>query len=489
MAATYPGDVADAVTWSKAHPDAKGDDAVQQVAAQPWDPSVQSLVAFPQVLATLAQDPAWVQRLGDAFLAQPDDVMDAVQRLRRQAQAAGNLKSNEYQKVTRRSRRAAPAARRATPATVAPRSRRRRSRRSSSSRPIPKSSTCPATTRPRSTAPGRIRRIRRRTTRRRRATTPAARWSAGLAFGTGVAITDALWGDCDWGGGDIDIDVNRYNNININRQIDGNQQHLAAQLAQPRRRAVPRPRQPRAATAGSWMAARAARRVPRRRPGARRRSRTRARSRWSSAASRSAGGEQPRRRSDRAQASRAAIFATTRRRADSMRGPATRCASAQAIAQTARASVAQDRHASRRGQGSAIVSRTRPMPRTTRAGRAASRRSRRAGRPAHHPGQHQARDQARSTHQQRRRCTRSGRKARRRSVSRPPQRMRRAGARATTRSPARSNPQQSRAQANRGQVQPRVGAASAAVRACGGGHQVQRPSRPPQRSAAAAHRR
>ncbi|MCM2319544.1 MAG: DUF3300 domain-containing protein, partial [Pseudomonas sp.] len=100
MASTYPGDVADAVAWSKANPKASGDDAVRQVADQPWDPSVQSLVAFPAVLVTLGQDPAWVQRVGDAFLAQPSDVMDSVQRLRRQAKAAGNLESNEQQTVT-----------------------------------------------------------------------------------------------------------------------------------------------------------------------------------------------------------------------------------------------------------------------------------------------------------------------------------------------------------------------------------------------------
>src|SRR5688572_25654275 len=71
MGATYPGDIADAAKWSKAHPDAKGETAVEQVASQPWDPSVQALVAFPQILALLDQDPAWVQKLGDAFLAQP----------------------------------------------------------------------------------------------------------------------------------------------------------------------------------------------------------------------------------------------------------------------------------------------------------------------------------------------------------------------------------------------------------------------------------
>lgn len=100
MATTYPGNVADAVVWSKAHPKVSGDAAVQQVADQPWDPSVQSLVAFPQVLATLGQDPVWVQRVGDAFLAQPDAVMNSVQRLRAKAKAAGHLESNEQQTVT-----------------------------------------------------------------------------------------------------------------------------------------------------------------------------------------------------------------------------------------------------------------------------------------------------------------------------------------------------------------------------------------------------
>ncbi len=83
----------------ESHTNMKGDDAVKAVASEPWDPSVQSLVAFPQVLATMASKPDWVTQLGNAFLAQPNDVMDSVQRLRTQAQAAGNLKSNEQQKV------------------------------------------------------------------------------------------------------------------------------------------------------------------------------------------------------------------------------------------------------------------------------------------------------------------------------------------------------------------------------------------------------
>lgn len=234
MASTYPGEVAEAVTWSKAHPDAKGDDAVKQVANQPWDPSVQALVAFPQVLATLGQDPVWVQRLGDAFLAQPDDLMNGVQRLRHQAQAAGNLQSNQYQNVTIQNAAAPPPAPASSTTTTAP---------APSQAPASSSSTIiiqpsdpqvvyvptynPTTTygtwaypaSPPAYYPPPP------------AYYPGQALMAGLAFGTGVAIVGALWGDCDWGNNDVDIDVNRYNNINANNRITNNQnkwQHNAA---------------------------------------------------------------------------------------------------------------------------------------------------------------------------------------------------------------------------------------------------------------------
>ncbi len=219
MASTYPGDVADAVKWSKAHPDAKGDDAVRQVASQSWDPSVQSLVAFPQVLDVLGKDPAWVQRMGDAFLAQPDQVMDSVQRLRRQAQSAGNLKSTEQLKVS-----SEPAAGATT--TVAPAASTiiiepadpqvvyvPAYNSTTVYGPWPYPSYPPYYYPPSPYYyPG------------------SALW-AGLAFGTGVAITASLWGDFNWGHGDIDIDVDRYNNINSNRQInrgDNTWRHNAA---------------------------------------------------------------------------------------------------------------------------------------------------------------------------------------------------------------------------------------------------------------------
>src|SRR5688572_912322 len=99
MAATYPADVADAAKWIKANPNQKGDAAVKAVETQTWDPSVKSLAAFPQVLDLMGAKPDWVQSLGDAFLASSKDTLDSVQRLRAQAQKAGNLKSTEQQKV------------------------------------------------------------------------------------------------------------------------------------------------------------------------------------------------------------------------------------------------------------------------------------------------------------------------------------------------------------------------------------------------------
>jgi hypothetical protein len=100
MASTYPSDVAEAVDWAYAHRDRfEGDAAVEAVRDKPWDPSVQSLVAFPQVLAMFWESPQWVRDLGDAFLAQPGEVMDSVQCLRSKAKAAGNLESNEQQRI------------------------------------------------------------------------------------------------------------------------------------------------------------------------------------------------------------------------------------------------------------------------------------------------------------------------------------------------------------------------------------------------------
>jgi hypothetical protein len=101
MASTYPLEVVQAARWSRANPGLKGQDAVQAVEGMDWDPSIKSLVAFPQVLTVMDQKLEWTERLGEAFLAQQADVMDTVQGLRRRAEAAGNLRSTDQMRVTR----------------------------------------------------------------------------------------------------------------------------------------------------------------------------------------------------------------------------------------------------------------------------------------------------------------------------------------------------------------------------------------------------
>lgn len=205
MACTYPSDVADAAAWSKAHPKSQGDAAVKEVASQSWDPSVQSLVAFPQVLAQMAQQPDWVQNVGDAFLAQPQDVMNSVQRLRAQAQKAGNLKSTDQQKVV---------VQQSTPTTtviqIEPTNPQVVYVPAYNPTVVYGSWAYPAYPPPVWPPPPGY------------AYPVMSGLAAGLAFGTGIAIADSLWGGFDWGHGDVNINVNRYNNINVNNRISGN---------------------------------------------------------------------------------------------------------------------------------------------------------------------------------------------------------------------------------------------------------------------------
>lgn len=100
-ASTYPLEVAMAARWSEQNPKLQGaalEDAMQK---QPWDPSVKGLTAVPQVLAMMNDKLDWTEQLGEAFLAQPDDVQNAIQTLRAKAEAAGNLTSSKEQTVRR----------------------------------------------------------------------------------------------------------------------------------------------------------------------------------------------------------------------------------------------------------------------------------------------------------------------------------------------------------------------------------------------------
>ena len=100
VASTYPLEIIEAQQWLAKNSTLKGDALVAEAQKQAWDPSVQSLVAFPDVMKRLSENIKWTTDLGDAFLAQQSDVMDAIQRLRLRAKESGKLTSTEQQTVT-----------------------------------------------------------------------------------------------------------------------------------------------------------------------------------------------------------------------------------------------------------------------------------------------------------------------------------------------------------------------------------------------------
>ena len=102
MASTYPLEVAEAARWVQEPANAllRNDALARAVEPIDWDPSVKALVPFPSVLLMMSSQLGWMQTLGDAFLAQQADVMNSVQRLRRQAMNAGTLVSTPQQTVT-----------------------------------------------------------------------------------------------------------------------------------------------------------------------------------------------------------------------------------------------------------------------------------------------------------------------------------------------------------------------------------------------------
>ncbi|CAB5515342.1 hypothetical protein LMG26857_04408 [Achromobacter anxifer] len=200
MGATYPDDIAAAAKWSAAHTSESGDQAVKAVEGESWDPSVKSLVAFPSVMDMMGRQPDWVKSVGDAFLAQPDAVMDSVQRLRAQAQKAGNLKSTPQQKVTSSTTndKTVVVIEPADPQVVYVPSYNPTVVYGTWAYPSYPPYYYPP-------PPGSV---------------FATSLVAGVGFGLGVAAVNSMWGGFDWGHNDVDINVNRYNNINVNQRIN-----------------------------------------------------------------------------------------------------------------------------------------------------------------------------------------------------------------------------------------------------------------------------
>src|SRR3979411_2448316 len=100
-AANYPDQVVEAERWMQQHPDLKDKQLGDEVNKQPWDPSVKALVEFPSVLANMDKNLSWTSSLGDAYVNQQQDVMNAVQIMRDRAEKEGNLKSTSQETVAK----------------------------------------------------------------------------------------------------------------------------------------------------------------------------------------------------------------------------------------------------------------------------------------------------------------------------------------------------------------------------------------------------
>jgi Protein of unknown function (DUF3300) len=205
MASTYPLEVVSADRWVKANPNLQGQALEEALQQQTWDPSVKSLAAFPQVLTMMNDKLDWTQKLGDAFLAQQKDVMDAVQLLRAKAQPQGNLQTTPEQKVIVEQ----PSGSQTTVVKIEPASPQVVYVPTYNPTVVYGVWPYPAYPPYYYYPPGYV----------------AA--TSLFSFGVGVAVGSALWGGCNWYNGDVDIDVNRYNNFNRANISSGKWEHNA----------------------------------------------------------------------------------------------------------------------------------------------------------------------------------------------------------------------------------------------------------------------
>ena len=222
MAATYPLEVVQAARFMKDHPNLKEAQLDEELKKQTWDDSVKSLCTFPPVLSMMNEKLDWTQKLGDAVLAQQADLMSAVQRLRAKAQAEGSLKDTKEQKVT-------------VEVVTPP--------------PAPSQAAPPAPTQVIKIEPADPQVIY---VPQYNPTVVYGGWpypayppyayyppgyvagTALLSFGVGMAVGAAVWGNCNWGGGDVNINNNNYNNFtkNVNnQQVAAKRQEMQNQRA------------------------------------------------------------------------------------------------------------------------------------------------------------------------------------------------------------------------------------------------------------------
>jgi len=99
-ASTYPADVVEADRWIAQHRGLSNVQRADEVNRQSWDPSVKALTAFPSILANMDKNLSWTASLGEAYVQEPQQVMNAIQELRHRAEIAGYLSSDSQQTVT-----------------------------------------------------------------------------------------------------------------------------------------------------------------------------------------------------------------------------------------------------------------------------------------------------------------------------------------------------------------------------------------------------
>src|SRR5213080_2374840 len=205
-ASTYPLEVIQLEQWMGKNKNLQGQALADAVAKQPWDASIQGLVAYPDVVTRMADNIQWTTDLGNAFLAQKSDVMDAVQRMRAKAQGTGNLKTSAQQVVqteTVASGKQVIEIQQANPDVVyVP----------SYDPQVVYGAAPPAYPYYPYTYPGYV-------------PGTALAWGAGIALGAAAwGAWGGNWGNCDWNGGNVNINNNNNFNRNVNRQ-GGNWQH------------------------------------------------------------------------------------------------------------------------------------------------------------------------------------------------------------------------------------------------------------------------
>jgi hypothetical protein len=214
MASTFPLEVVAAARWVEdpAHKSLSGDPLVNALQAEPWDPSVKSLVPFPAVLATMNSNLTWLQQLGYAFATQQADVFAAVQRLRRLAQANDKLQSSPQQIVTTQQVTVEAPAGSSQPPTQQDVIVIQPAQPDTVYVPSYNPTAVYGQSWPYPSYPPYY------------AAPPAGYYfgtalATGLAFAAGAAVVGGLWGwaSPSWGGGYANVNVNRYNSMNVNR--------------------------------------------------------------------------------------------------------------------------------------------------------------------------------------------------------------------------------------------------------------------------------